>query len=241
VVAPYTDPKRLDEAEALLLADPRFAAERVEFQPFLTSDVRYFIDRPSESGTVREQRTDVALVLQNALKDTLTMSLPDFRLLFDAMHNRTASMFLGRVEIDVPNGDTEIVPFEARMDDLEGELFSYEAEATAEGSLRVTLRNEIESAVGIDTLDVTIQRDGVRTRGLIQGSPLPHENLLPGEALTLTIVPETTTDATMPVAVTFELSGVRVRPDPAAIWDSILDRSTLEYFRFVTVKTVASS
>ena len=109
---------------------------------------------------MREERLDAALVLQGALKDTLTMPLGDFRLLFDAMHRRTASLFVGRVEIDVPNADTEVIPFAARMDDLEGQIFSFDAAAQQDGRVQVSLTNDIESPVAIQTLDATITRDG---------------------------------------------------------------------------------
>jgi hypothetical protein len=240
VVAPYTDAKRLENAAAQLAADPRFGATQVDFQPFLTSDVRYFIDRPSSSGAVREQRADAPIVLQGALKDTLNMSLTDFRLLFDAMHRRTASLFVGRVEVDVPNADTEIIPFEARMDDLEGELFSYEASAVSDGTIKVTVRNEIESPLSIQTLDTSITRGGQRVRGFINSSSLPRDRLLPGDTLELTVTPETPLDGTAPPEVTFDLSGVSVIPDPEAVLDSILDRSVLEFFRIVKPRAIGT-
>jgi hypothetical protein len=241
VVAPYTDPRRLDDARAQLLADPRFSAADVQFQPFASSDVRYFIDRPSQAGAVREERIDAALVLQGALKDTLTMTLPDFQLVFDAMQHRTASMFAGRVEIDVPHADTEVIPFEARVDDLAGEIFSYEAATGSDGKLQVTVTNEIESPLNVQTLDATIVQAGRRIRGVTQGAGLPCSSLLPGDAIQVTVTPETALAGAATPEVSFDLGGVTVVPDVEAIWNSILDRSTTDYFRIVTVKAVASS
>jgi hypothetical protein len=238
VVAPYIDPKRLASARTQLLADPRFGATEVEFQPFLTSDVRFAVDRPSESGAVREQRPDAAVVLQGALKDTLAMPLGDFRLLFDAMHRRTASLFVGRVDIDVPNASTEIIPFTARMDDLEGEMFSYDAAAGQDGRIQVALTNQIESPVDIQTLDATITHDGRRVRALVQSGALPRQQLRPGETMQLVLEPESALSSPSPPEVTFDLGGVTVTPDPDAIWDSILDRTTLDYFKLVTVRAV---
>ena len=42
------------------------------------------------------------------------------------------------------------------------------------------------------------------------------------------------------VAPDEEGNGVNALPDPAAIWDAILDRSTLEYFDTITVKALPS-
>jgi hypothetical protein len=117
-------------------------------------------------------------------------------------------------------------------------MFSYEAASSQNGNVQVTLRNEIESPLSIQTLDATITRDGRRVRGLIQGTSLPRERLLPGETMQLALSPEAPIDAGSQPEVTFDLSGVAVIPDPEAIWNSILDRSTLEYFKIVTVKAI---
>jgi len=61
------------------------------------------------------------------------MKLPDFGIIFDAMHRDTASLFLGRIEIEVPGENSEVIPFTARMDDLTGELFLYTAIPIAMG------------------------------------------------------------------------------------------------------------
>jgi hypothetical protein len=240
VVAPHTDPKRLEQAAAELRANPHFGAAQLDFQPFLTSDVRFFVDRPSESGAVREERPDAGLVLQGALKDTLAMSLGDFRLLFDAMHTRTASLFLGRVEIGVPDEDDQVIPFEARLDDLEGDIFSYEAAAATDGRVQVTLTNRIESPVSMQALDATFVRGTERTRGLIEGTALPREVLLPGESIEVTVVPDAAIPPGPPPLVTFDLSGVAVLLDVEQAWDSMLDRSTLDYFRTVKAKAIST-
>ncbi|HSN19254.1 MAG TPA: hypothetical protein VLS49_01165 [Usitatibacter sp.] len=240
VVAPYTDRKRLDDARAQLLADARFGATSVQFQPFASSDVRYYVDRPTRAGSVREQRADAALVLQGALKDTLTMPLGDFQILFDAMQRSTASLFMGHVDIDVPHADTEVIPFEARMDDLEGEMFSYDAAAAQDGSFQVAVRNDIESPVNVQTLDATFSAAGGVVRGTTLPGTLPHEGFAPGETLTLTVSPEAPLPARPQAELAFDLGGVTVVPDAEAIWTSILDRSTTEYFRMVTVRIVPS-
>ena len=240
VVAPYTDARRLADARAQLLAEPRLGAATVQFQPFASSDVRYFLDRPTAAGAVREQRTDAALVLQGALKDTLAMPLADFRLLFDAMQRRTASMFVGRVEIDVPGGGTEVVPFEARLDDLAGEMFSYTAATAADGTVQVSVRNEIESPVDVHTLDATLLVAGAGVPAVPTGAGLPREGLAPGQSLALTLAPAGALAAGSTPEVSFDLSGVTVKLDPEAAWDTILDRSATEFFRIVTVKAVAA-
>ena len=236
VVAPYTSPKRLDDAQAQLLADPHSGAQSVHFEPFVTSDVRFYIDRPTQQGAVREQRADASRVLEEGLRDSLTLTLPDFQLLFDAMNRDTATLFSGRIEVDIPNEDKEQVPFVARMSDMEGELFSYEAVAGSDGNVVVTLHNGIESPIQINTLDLSVSQGATRCKGVIVGSVLPIAVLGPSESAVLTVRPLTTLSDTNALQLSFDLDGVVVKPDAEAIWNSILDRSTLEYFMTVVVK-----
>jgi len=156
------------------------------------------------------------------------------------MQRSTASMFMGHVEIDVPHEDTEVIPFEARMDDLEGEMFSYDTTSVQDGSFQVAIRNDIESPVNLQTLDATFSAPGQLVRGIISSGMLPHEGFAPGETIVLNVIPEAPLAGGPQAEVDFDLSGVYVVPDVAAIWAAILDRSTTEYFRVVTVRVMPS-
>jgi hypothetical protein len=240
IVAPHTNAERLTGARAALLADPQFGASNVQFQPFVTDDVRFFIDRPTQQGTKLEERTGVSLVLQGALKDTLVMKLPDFQLLFDAMHRDTASLFLGRVEIDVPGETTEVIPFSARMTELEGGIFVFTAAANASGGADVLLTNAIESPVRIEALPTTISRNGETATATVEGLSLPVASLAPASSLQLSVSPSRPLNGSGEPEVAFNLSAVTVLPDPALILESILDRTTLQYFDTITVKAIAN-
>jgi hypothetical protein len=234
IVAPHTEPERLRDAAARLSADPRFGATVAEFQPFLTSDVTFTVDRPTERGNVREVRADVSQVLQGLLKDTIVMSLNDFGRLFDAMHLQTASLFLGEVRIEVPGEDAEVVGFTARLDDLAGEVFVRTAAADVSGAVVVALVNAIESPVRINTL--TAEVDGGPAE--IDGLPLPVARLDPGREARMTVRPRSPQTTTGVPHVRFAMDGVQVLPDPAAIWNAIVDRSTVSFFQMITVNIV---
>ncbi|AOY59982.1 hypothetical protein [Desulfococcus multivorans] len=238
IVAPYTHLQRLDEARPALLAEPRFGAATVEFQPFLTSDVRFFIDRPTERGSVQEERTGVSLVLQDLIKDSLVMKLPDFRVLFDALQRDTASLFLGRMEIEVPGENKEVIPFTARLDDLVGELFLYGVEAGSDAGYNVSLLNAIESPLQIDALNVSLHLNGQTLPAITQGLTFPIRNLASGAKVDFKVVPQFPIPGSHPPEIRISLQDVQVLPDAAAVWDSILDRTTLEYFNTITVKAI---
>lgn len=237
LVAPYTDTARLRDASRRLAADPGFGAASVQMQPFFTTDVTFTVDRPTEHGSVREVRSGASLILQGGFKDTFTMPLPDFRVLFDAMHRDTASLFLGQVQIAVPGESAEVVPFTARFDDLAGDVF-LAAAAVAGGSIRVVLANAIESPVQINALTASIAQGGAVGDASIQGLTLPVAQLAPSATVDLTVVAESALPMNGTPQVLFDFSGVKVLPDPEAIWNAILDRSAVSYFDLYTVKTV---
>jgi hypothetical protein len=240
MIVPFTDPARLTEAANTLLADPRFGATQVQFEPFITSDVRFFRDRPTQNGSAKDERSDVSLVLQGMLKDSLNMKFSDFSTLFDALHGETASLFLGHMDIEVPGEPKEVIPFTARMDDLAGELFLYNALANTDGSISVSLLNAIESPLRINALDAFLSVGGEVIPTSTQGLTLPQPNLAPGGTLEFKVIPQKAANGSETPQVRFSLRDIRAIPDREAILNAILDRSTVEFFNMVTVKAVAS-
>jgi hypothetical protein len=238
IVAPHTEAERLRDAAGRLSADPRFGATASEFQPFLTSDVTFTIDRPTERGNVRETRAGVSQVLQGLLKDTIVMSLKDFGRLFDAMHLQTASLFLGDVRIDVPGGAAEVIGFTARLDDLAGEVFVCSAVADVSGAITVNLINAIESPIRINTLSAEAGAGTTIGPAEITGLTLPVDRLVPGRQVQMTVRPKATSIGSGPPQVRFSMQGVQVLPDPEAIWEAIVDRSAVAYFQTIKVNVV---
>ncbi|MGV1004986.1 MAG: hypothetical protein ACOYEV_09525 [Candidatus Nanopelagicales bacterium] len=239
VVAPFLDRARLADARPRLLADPAFGQSKIEFQPFATSEVSFAIDRPTASGSVKQQRPDAAVVLSGILKDTLSMPLDDFRLLFDALHSATASLFLGHVDIAVAGASTEVIPFAAKLSDLVGEVFLAQARWGSDGMLDLSLINGIESPLDVPTLGIYLSSGDQVVRGrVVEG--LPRMGLAPGEGLALRVAPDTALPTGTPPEVILDTQAVKVLVDAEAAWNSMLDRTTLAYFRVVRVKLVAS-
>jgi hypothetical protein len=240
VIAPYSDSARLANARQQLLALPQFGAGSVDFKPLPTDDVRFFINRPTARGSRQEERPDAAVVLQGALKDTLSMSLEDFSPLFDAMHTPTAALFVGRVEIGIPRGAPVVVPFEARFDDLEGQIFDWRV-ATDGAMLTLTLVNGIESPIDVSALDVTVLHADVPVAGMLVVSGLPRTGLAPGGALHLQFQPTQPLPGDGAPALLIGNSGVAVNADPEAVWNAIIDRRAVNCYRKVKVRAVAGN
>jgi hypothetical protein len=239
VVAPATSQRRLRAARSALLVQPAFGATAVRFEPFTTSDVRFTVDRPVRLGSAHEDRTGVALLLQGGLKDTLVMAVEDFGLLFQAMQRRTASLFLGQVSLSVPGATDEVIPFVGRFDDLAGDLFLTTVTPRADRGFDVHLVNAIESPLAVDTLSAALVRDDQSWEAAVRGTGLPVASLAPGTSLDVTVDPPDPAPPDGPVSISVDLDHVRVLPDPKALLDCILDRTTLQFFDIITVQVVA--
>lgn len=240
LVAPHSDSARLANARQQLLALPQFGALAVDFKPLPTSDVRFFIDRPTALGSRQEERPDAAIVLQGALKDTLSMSLEDFSPLFDAMHAATAALFIGRVEIGVPGGAPVVVPFEARFDDLEGQVFDWHV-ATDGTNLALTLANAIESPIDVSALEITVMQGETPVVGTLAPGGLPRSGLPPGGVINLQFQPAQALPASAAPALLIGTGAVSVNVDPEAVWNAILDRRTVNCYRKIRVRAVAGN
>jgi hypothetical protein len=62
--------------------------------------------------------------------------------------------------------------------------------------------------------------------------------LLPGQSIVVRVQPDAPIAPSASVELVFDLTGVVVHPDPEAIWNAILDRTAVDYFRMVTVKVL---
>ncbi len=232
VVTQTTDPARLATVRAALAAHDGLDPAALVFQPYLTSGVRFFIQRPGAAGRVDEERPAGMLMLQGPLFDTLVMPLADFQLCFDAMLGRSASRFGGRVEIDVDGWGTEMRPFVADFSALAGSELDL-APTEAEGGLSIQVRNAVESPVRIGELVLSAARAGATAEVHAVGADA--ETVLASGAQAEFRAPAAGLPGTGAIALT-ATSGVRVEPDDAAVLNAILSRDTLDYYREVTVK-----
>lgn len=232
VAVPVTDPARLDAARASLAARARIDPERVRLERYITSDVRFIVQRPTASGRVDEERPGGALLLQGPLFDTLTMPLTEFQMAFDAMLGRTASHFGGRVEIDIEGHDTETRRFVADAGGLAGPVLHVAADETVDG-LKITLTNVIESPVALGEPVFRATRGEERTEFRPSRRVSGEAELAPDEQAEYS-APPPSLPGTGAMQVSLA-SGATVRPDEAAVLDAIFDRSMTVFFRDVEV------
>lgn len=238
VAVPFVDEDRLATATTELRPHiPHSAGSDLVFQPLSTANTRFVLERPRATGAVVEERPTASLALRSGIHDTLTMPLDDFQPLFDAMMGNGVGMFGGKVVAKISGWPDEEVPFDGRFSQAVGDLFDYNAVQNGDGNeVTATLTNAIESPLRIDGLVAKLNRGADGVPATIRGIGLPIANLAPGESISVVVAATTSPAGSGALTAEFDLSQVRVIVDNEAIWNAVLERSSLEYYRNVTVE-----
>ncbi|WP_190342706.1 hypothetical protein [Leptolyngbya sp. FACHB-36] len=246
---PYVNAARLETAAKTLsqyLPQPLpVGVSGVVFQPLVASKPRLFLGLPNADGIpTNQERPDVLVELRTGFRDSRTLSEEAFQTVYDALFSESTQLFQGQVVVDLPDEQTgartEVINFHAHINDMVGEWFDpiYEVDSTS-GSVRVTLKNAIESPLRIEQLDVKLMRDGAPVPSTISGwsAALPV-TLEPGQTLTFSVVASVPIALTSPPNLVFDLSRVRVLADPGRVFDSIIQgQTTAPAKRPITIKT----
>jgi hypothetical protein len=241
----FVDPNRLIAAAKSLTLPPNITlppnVTGPQLEPLLVGPnaIKFNITLPSAATPSGATRVDL-----QGIVDQQTMSLQDFRSVYDALFGGSIVLFQGNVMVNLGNDQNkqeEQIPFIARMNDLLGEIFDYkEAPDTASNGLQVTLQNAIESPIKINRLEATLQRGQAPVPGLIQGLNLSTPLTLQlKETKAFVVAPSAQINGTAPLQAEFDLSGVEVLPDKDAIWKVVLASILPTYAKSIHVQTVA--
>jgi hypothetical protein len=234
---PFVDESRLTAASAELTSfiPDSIPSGNIKFQPLLANSPKLFLTLLKPDGTLNNQECpDVLVDLRTGFKDARTFSLVAFQSVYEALFSDTTQIFKGQIRVDLPDRPSEIIPFDARMNDLWGECFEIaKAIDPNTGLTTVTLINQIESPVHITRLAATLQYNEGKAPGTIN-QQLPVD-LKPNETMAFTVTPAPLQSS--PVDIIIDI-GVKVLADKEAIWNTILHTDSPAYYkRPITVKT----
>ncbi len=238
VATPVTDPERIESAGKELA---QFCPEQEpQFAPLQATDgVRFRLGLPGAAAF--QDRPDARVDLTRGIVDLIRLPLASFQSVYDALFGSSSVLLQGEVVIDLGDGPDEIVPFNARMDHLAGDpLESSETYIQESGGVATVLRNVTESDVEITALRAALDRGQERVEGTIQGLDLSSPvTIAPGGEIAFTVLPAAPLGGDGPADAVFDLSDVRTRPDPAALWNVLLDPATpATYAKSITVRAL---
>lgn len=230
VAVPHVNPARLESAEEQLREYLDDSSENVsmEFQPLQGVDpdkVHFKLALPRSDiseGPYKERLG--AIVTLKGIQDILVLSLEDFRSIYDALFGGSSVLFQGNVEIDLGDEEfSEMIPFEARLDDFSGELLDYkEVPKDETGSVTANLRNAIESPIEISELKAFFDCNGKSVKAEIKELALPVI-LQPGEEVEFDIIPTVSIPGEEPLTVLFEFREAKVLSDSEKVLNVIFD------------------
>jgi hypothetical protein len=221
------DSERIEAATTVLqtrVPPALLQANGIVFEPLLLTEAVDF--RLTLPGQGAQARPAALVSLRDGIQDTLTMSLMEFRELFDALFTSGVSLFHGVINVTLDGELLPSIPLVAHLDDMIGPLFDSQEQAEADGALRVTLINAIESPLRIDNLRASLRRlhdeQDELLPATIQELTTPLQ-LASRASTSFRVVPQIPGDSGEAFAAVLDTSGVTVLPDRDAVFTAILD------------------
>lgn len=238
LTAPVTDRQRLKQAAAAFSENLMSDEPELDLQPYPVVDYSFHVSHPIAAGNRSSDQDVSANAFYQGIHTTLLMELPDFVQCFASLTSQTAAPFHGTVSVAVSEDEKVHLPFIADFSDLAGKYFDHAILENDDGSVSLTLINSIESSLNIAGLSVELERDGSSTETNLTSTPGLPSLLAPGQNISLELVPNTTLVGSKPLKALLDTSAIDVVLDDDAVFNSIVNRSTTEYFRMITVQVV---
>jgi hypothetical protein len=241
VAVPYISPNTINTAQAGAEASG-LDKDKIQFQP-LAAPAAFSLALPDAGGLAGplQDRSAAMVSLRDGVHDSVSLSLKNFQLLYDALMGASLTLFKGQIIASVSSSDKiPPVSFSARLDDLAGDCCSIKQQYdAAAGKGTIVIRNETESPLTINTIRITLSDGDTPVPFTTQGAATDTLVSLPAKKeLEITIVPQDTTIAAKALNLDTQLVSVQTQPDREAIWNAILNPYTpVEYERTISVET----
>jgi hypothetical protein len=253
VAMPYVDADRLDAAQASLASllpaslPPGVTGPVLQALQVDISVVQFSLSLPKPDGSTMVTLRDQAIIdLRSGIADSLTMSMTDFRPVYQALFSDT-ELFRGDVAVRLGGGvaSTQHVALVGRISQMAGAPVLDGTQRPGNGdSLSLTLANAIESPVTVAALSARLARADKTFPATVQGlsAPLPAQ-LPPGRELSLVVAPVSPPlPGSGPVEAVVDLDQVTVQPAADKVWEAILAETALnEYDHPIILEVFASA
>jgi hypothetical protein len=252
LASPVWDPQRVETAGAelqqqLSLPGPPTLAL------FEASDTKLSLKLPSDDPSqprVLQAQPDVIIDIANGIQGSVTLKLPQFLQVYDALFDNVSDLLTGQIEVKVDT-DVSRIQFIARASDFTGDIFDIKTTIDSQSNRVVVLQNSIESPIHVDGLTGFLTKsDNTILNCVEEISPSLPVDLAaagsgsvatPGGSVTVTLHPAPGQQVDSSIPVLFDFGQTRVLPDPTAIWHAIAQNQVVgPVSRQITVKLPAS-
>jgi hypothetical protein len=232
LASPVWDPQRVEAAGAELQLQLSLPAPPA-LALFDASDTKLSLKLPSDDPLqprLLQAQPDVIIDIANGIQGSVTLKLPQFLQVYDALFDNVSDLLTGQIEVKV-DADVNRIQFIARASDFTGDIFDIVTTVDSQSNQVVVLQNSIESPIHIDALTGFLTKsDNTILNCVEEISPSLPTDLLPGSSgsvatsggsVTVTLHPAPGQQIDSSIPVLFDFGQTRVLPDPSAIWHAI--------------------
>jgi hypothetical protein len=228
-VVPYVSGERLTKARsglATMVPGPyKTGATEPVLAPLRPRNDRMHLTIELAHDAASSALTAPVLDLVKGFRCRVELPAKKFRPIYEAMFAATTALFHGAVEVTLTDVQAVTVPFSGRMADAFCPTSLLDVSDVAEdssGRLTATVRNTLESRVHLDQLRLVARHNDESVVATL---------LEPAGPLTLTSSSTVPVVMSVPAAsavttVGFVAGGLSIELDPAALYDTVLDRTT---------------
>ena len=252
LASPVWDPQRVEKAAAELQQQQSLSGPPT-LALFEASDTKLSLKLPSDDPSqprVLQAQPDVVIDIANGIQGSVTLKLPQFLQVYDALFDNVSDLLTGQIEVKV-DADVNKIQFIARASDFTGDIFDIKTTIDSQSNRVVVLQNSIESPIHVDALTGFLTKsDNTILNCVEEISPslpvdLPAASsgsvATPGGSMTVTLHPAPGQQLDSSIPVLFDFGQTRVLPDPTAIWHAIAQNQVVgPVSRKITVQLLAS-
>src|SRR5947209_3396152 len=188
VGVPYASPQRLQDAAQKLKTKAKDSLPKdadIQFEPLLSAPEKTHFKMAypgcdSSKGPF-ELRDKAAVDLRSGISDSLTLALPKFQSLYDALFSSSSVVLTGAVDVELGADAGEEIPFAARLSDLAGDVLAYSeqpltpgaADGSSAGQDGPSMTDSVTSAIG-DAITGDVKGAVTDILGGVAGKLLHH-------------------------------------------------------------------
>src|SRR5262249_1621976 len=130
---------------------------------FQAADTKLQIQLPAADaggGSGLVEQKDVLIDIAGGIQGSLTLTLDQFRQVYDPLFAGVSPLVTGEVRVTVDK-DVAAIPFVSRATEFVGDIFDIESKVdSSSGRLVATLTNAIESPVHVDAVQGVVVKNG---------------------------------------------------------------------------------
>jgi hypothetical protein len=224
--------------DGAMTAGPKAAVDLIVLEPMPVQKAALWL---AATGSGLTEQPGAQVEVRAAIYHSMNLPMAQFQAVFDALMGGSVTLMRGEVRLDLGQAKPEIIPLDLRFDRMNGELLLADFARIADepNAVEVTLGNAIESPIELRKLTGWAVIGDLEYAGDLDGLQLPATVAAGGSRKFRMLFPKALPAGELQLMFDFE--DVQAKPEPALMWQAILDPTTpAEYQKTIQVRAVQS-